>query len=394
MITIPSSLLDPASPVGVHFVPASSAHSPLRIFYPSTSTGSKSEPHAGWFDETGVVAYLEGYLHTIGILQGNSWASRWIVKPWLHVLSFVLPLTWRRLPGVYRDSPPLKGKYPLVVFSHGLTGTGQENSALCASWAQKGMVVVSVWHTDGSSCRVPMADGTIRYYKAPPPITRYDADFRPRQVKHRSDELFQARKFLLETMDNDTDSVLQQIRQVIDATRVVAAGYSFGAATVAHAIVQTVKTNKNSQEECVKSSQSDFQAAIFLDGWFHIDIQESAGIEFEFPQQAFEYLDQNGEWPIPSLYLSSEQFQGYPKLYCATQKLAKAAGTHPIVLPGTGHQNFCDVIFWLPLGILKVLMMGAVGDADPLDAYTEMIERTRSFLQQQLGKPTDVSKEN
>ncbi len=388
MVSIPSTLLDPSSPVGLHFLPATTAHPPLRIFYPSTTNTNTntSLPHqsTGWFDETGVVDYLEGYLHTFGILEGNSWTSRWIVKPWLHLLSLALPLKWLRLPGVYRDSPPRTGKYPLIVFSHGLTGTGQENSALCASWAKEGMVVVSVWHTDGSSCRVPMADGTIRYYEPSPPITQYDAEFRPRQVQQRADELFQARNLML-TKDNDgEDALLQHIRKVIDPTRVVAAGYSYGAATVARAISQMIETTDCSQATIVKPTQLDFQAAIFLDGWFHIDIQKSAGIEFEFPKQAFEHLNQGGEWPIPSLFLMSEQFQGYPKLFSATQKLAAAASTHPIVFPETGHQNFCDIIFWFPFWISKKLMMGAVGQADPLNAYHAIVDQSRAFLQQHM----------
>lgn len=388
MITIPLTLLDPLSPVGVHFLPATSTHPPLRIFYPATHSPSKR--NAGWFDPTSTVDYLEGYLHTFGVLQGNSWASRWIIKPVLHLVSLALPITWLRLPGVYQGSEPstAEEKYPLVIFSHGLTGTGQENSALCASWAKEGMVVASVWHTDGSSCRVTLADGTIRYYESPPPNNRYDPNFRPRQVQQRADELFQVRNFLLEEINDSGDSLLQQLGRIIDPTRVVAAGYSYGAATVARAVIQMLEATKNSCTGSNMNRPHDFQALIFLDGWFHIDMQESAGIEFEFPKQAFDYLEKHDDvWPIPSLYLNSEQFQGYPKLFCATQKLAKGARTQPVVLEGTGHQNFCDVIFWFPTAALRMLMAGSVGYADPLNAYREIVDRTRAFLRQHVGTP-------
>lgn len=379
-------MLDPTNPVGVQFVPASSTHPPLRIFYPINVPDHPSrippQRDVGWFDETGVVNYLEGYFDAFGILQGDSWTSRWIVKPWLLLISYMLPMKWLRLPGVFRDSPPRSpGQYPLVIFSHGLTGTGQENAALCASWAKEGMVVVGVWHTDGSSSHVPLADGTKRYYESPPPITQYDAHFRPRQVQKRAEELFQARQFMLDTSDKSAMPLLQQIRSVIDPNRVAVAGYSYGAATVALTVAQMTS---HSHESSIVSQQLPFQAAIFLDGWFHIDIQESAGIEFEFPVQAFEYVQNNGSWPIPSLFLNSEQFHGYHKLFDATQKLATAAGTQPIVLSGTGHQNFCDVIFWFPTSLLQQLMMGAIGQVDPLKAYQEVVERSTDFLKQHL----------
>jgi len=43
------------------------------------------------------------------------------------------------------------------LFSHGLTGTGEENTILCMEWAKHGYIVVSVHHTDGSSCCVPLS---------------------------------------------------------------------------------------------------------------------------------------------------------------------------------------------------------------------------------------------
>lgn len=235
----------------------------------------------------------------------------------------------------------------------------------------------------------------------------------------------QARQFLLhkpeeqqqeEQQQNDESSLLDEIRDLVDPQRVVAAGYSYGAATVAQTVTQIVKAQQQRQQQekvsasddeqeekkndahssCMQNLGSDFpfQAAMFLDGWFHIDVQKSAGIEFESPPEAFAYIDasdddddnDNNKWPVPSLFVDSQQFQGFSKLFKATKRLARAANTKVTVLANTGHQNFCDVIFWLPLSILQILMMGAVGETDPLKAYQDMLDHTQDFLNEKVGK--------
>jgi hypothetical protein len=61
-------------------------------------------------------------------------------------------------------------------------------------------------------------------------------------------------------------------------------------------------------------------ATILLDGWFYIDVSESAGIEFEFPEPAF----QSG-LKVPAVFINSQSFSGMSKVYQATTKLAKTS---------------------------------------------------------------------
>jgi pimeloyl-ACP methyl ester carboxylesterase len=138
----------------------------------------------------------------------------------------------------------------------------------------------------------------------------------------------------------------------------VAAGFSYGAATAALA------TSTDDQPFC---------GAILLDGWFYIDVSESAGIEYEFPEPAF----QSG-LKVPAVFINSQKFAGMSKLYAATTKLAKTSrhGEEMHVLPGTGHQNFSDVIFWFPKFLLKYF----VGTAHPVDAYREIVHLSSEFL--------------
>jgi hypothetical protein len=135
---------------------------------------------------------------------------------------------------------------------------------------------------------------------------------------------------------------------------------------------------------------SPFSAgAILLDGWFYVDVAKSAGIEFDFPTMAFERLGKIQS--IPCLFLNSQQFTGYPKLWEATGRLA--GEKHPRhVLEGTKHNNFCDLCFWFPTALLRYA--GAIGgpvdvsavgtSVDPREVYQDIIQRTSQFLRQVL----------
>lgn len=242
-------------------------------------------------------------------------------------------------------------KWPVVIFSHGLTGTGQENAVLLSAWARRGFVVVSVHHTDGSSCRVRLPDGSDKFYEHGPSYSNYDPSFRKQQIQHRAKEMKDALSFL------QSNKCPQDIRDSVDPSKAVVAGFSYGAATAALA------TSTDDQPFC---------GAILLDGWFYIDVSESAGIEFEFPEPAF----QSG-LKVPAVFINSQKFSGMSKLYQATTKLAKTSCNGEMhVLPGTGHQNFCDVIFWLPRFFLKPL----IGTAHPVDAYREIVHLSSEFL--------------
>ncbi|KAL7573150.1 hypothetical protein ACA910_018814 [Epithemia clementina (nom. ined.)] len=424
----------PSRLVGVRYFPATAAHAPLRIYYPaaaattvSTTKPTKPRRPVRWFHDLGVFPYLQGYFH-LALAEQGTWTFALALQPLSFFLSWVLPLSYLRIPNAYKDLECVVTKngdddndndndtdtdtdnndnknehnrLPLIVFSHGLTGTGQENQALFVHWAQQGYVVVSVHHTDGSSCRVQLADGTWKYYEKPPKFQHYDATFRPNQIQERAQELLQAYRFLVPSTtsssndsDNDkaaVDSCPQDLQNAIDPNNAVVAGFSYGAATAARVAVM---------------DESPFRAALFLDGWFYIDIgavSEFKHVEFSFPAEAFTNQALSKLASMPTFFLLSQQFQQFPKLLAATQQLATAqndqnqdddsttkkehgddstSNNNLIVLPNTGHQNFCDVVVWFPLWVLKRMLKGMIGDTDPVAVYQEIMDRTTHFLNQ------------
>jgi hypothetical protein len=174
----------------------------------------------------------------------------------------------------------------------------------------------------------------------------------------------------LQSQEEDGDCPTD-IRLILDLNRVVAAGFSFGAATVAQALATTM----------TDGVQPLFCAALLLDGWFHIDVAESAGIEFQFPEEAFQKFGKTG-LPVPSLFIHSQQFQNYSKLFAATQQLAGGEDKQHtvIVIPDTGHQNFCEGIFWIRTWMLKKVMGNALGKAQPHETYRKIIQISSDFL--------------
>ena len=134
---------------------------------------------------------------------------------------------------------------------------------------------------------------------------------------------------------------------------------------------------------------------MLLDGWFYVDVSESANVEFPFPQQAFDETDNNNALKnLPCLFINSEQFTTYPKLWKATKKLvALANGSNSSndkdsdnkrselhVIKDTGHQNFCDAVFWLPTFVLRRVLGKALGSKDPVEAYREIVSVSGDFL--------------
>ena len=361
--------------VGIHYVAASENHPPFRVYYPAQCSANCR--NVGYFEEHSAAFFLQGYWSVLLARQRETLLFR-VGRKLLRFASWFLPLNYLTIPGVYRDAPVAAAAtttttnkpFPLILFSHGLTGTGQENAILLSSWAKQGHVVISVHHTDGSSGRVQLPDGSDLWYDPGPPKSQYDVNFRPRQMEQRVQQLIQARDWLASSKTND-------IRSMVDWNKTIVAGFSYGAATTA---LMAAKK---------ESLLPSLSAVILLDGWFHVDMMESAGIEFEMPQEAFDATATTHLKEIPALFVNSEQFTTYPRLWKATEKLKsqfkKTTGStsthHHHVLPQTNHNNFVDLLFWFPELFLRT--MGAIGAANARQTYVDLVRLTSDFLKEQ-----------
>jgi len=133
-------------------------------------------------------------------------------------------------------------KFPLVLFSHGLSGTMEMYSEICAQIASTGCVVVAVEHEDGTASYAETADGKPVAYKQPAPHAEIPysrqkvINFRTSMLEERVEEL----RGIYDLFSNDDDEdqqhhpqslLMQKIVSVTDPSRLHLAGHSFGGAT-------------------------------------------------------------------------------------------------------------------------------------------------------------------
>lgn len=121
------------------------------VYYP---TGEAQGSSASWWTQGGLGTAATGYAHmALGRkpkLRHGTWLF-WGISCILRAISWVLPLNWAKLPNVYEKAAPPEKAMPVLIWSHGLTGTGEEHGLFAAALAaQQGIVVALVHHSDGS----------------------------------------------------------------------------------------------------------------------------------------------------------------------------------------------------------------------------------------------------
>ena len=372
--------------VGVLDLPSRVSHRPpIRLFFPATVTDSATYPKkANYFIDNRIRYVLEGLLH-VGFARRHTKLFRFVVRPFVWILSLCLPAVEIPETALVTNNESVKYAPPselnlnkekntkqrLVVFSHGLTGTGEENSIFCTSLAKKGYVVASIHHRDGSSSRVPMPDGECKFYEHFPSGESYDPQNRLDQVKARANEMLDTCDWFLnmksDNLQKDEHHVLKDICNHLDERNVIAAGFSYGSST--SALAATIRPKQ-------------FQCAIFLDGWFQIGVP-SKGLDIDFPPDAFA-TETNKGLDIPSLFINSAAFERWKKGYDSTVRLANQvseSGSEMHVIPGTMHQNFTDLLFLVPKWLLrKSPKFFGMGDAHEYNVHELVMNWTFQFI--------------
>lgn len=296
--------------VGVKDFNLETTKAPIRLYYPAIKPETP-EPVRTFRDAT---KFVDGYMWTFS--RNRPWLYG-ALSTFVSLSRFVIPLRYLEIPNASRNAKPEGENLPLVIFTHGLTGTGEENTMLLASIAAHGFVVASIHHTDGSSCFVRTSDGEEIWYVHPNPVD-YSIRFREDQLDHRVKEIMEVRKVMLKHPD---------FKERIDGSQVVASGFSYGGATAALATVRYPKA---------------FSTSVIIDGWFHIDMY---GVNSYFPLDVMK----EKKLPVPAFFLNSAAFMEYK-----TGPMAKqlAAGSpkhrHKVYGRSSMHMLFIDMASWVP----------------------------------------------
>eukprot|EP00035_Acanthoeca_spectabilis_P026049 m.461072 g.461072 ORF g.461072 m.461072 type:complete len:387 (+) comp22200_c0_seq1:158-1318(+) len=343
---------DAQTPAGLRF----------RVFYPG-QPDSTAVP-AGWFTES-LGDALKGHVHTMSPMKSGTTSFALLAPLLKGVANTVIPLAHAALPTAFVDlvpQPPPPSGFPVVVFSHGLTGTGEEQATLFTAWARAGWVVAVVHHTEGSSSRAVLPGGNELYYQHPPGMNGrpgvYPPDYRTVQVERRQAELTSLVQYIVD--DKGLGAKLP-----IENKRVVIGGFSYGAATAALAVAKHPER---------------YAAAILLDGWFNIDLKSikscSSDEQVAFPPLAHE----RGLGSVPALFVGSSEFAGYRAMHKATEELSRKCGpgTETHVLPQTTHFSFMDMVCWL--SVFAPWVYRKMGAHDPEGSYEQLFDLTTAFL--------------
>lgn len=242
--------------------------SSFRLFYPC-QIDTKTTQHIHWLPDP-QSQYLKAYY---SFLQAKPWLAslltwvshqapskvnsadlcRWV--PFLRLIQYTT------IPAI-RDAkllePPSEtnGRWPVMIFSHGLGGSRNAYSHICGSLASHGLVVVAPDHRDGSAPVSFIKDDAksmlkaVEYQYYPHVSTPEVEKGRNEQMKTRCWEIGVVHGALLKidegismtnTQASEADDTLGNFKSRLDIHRtgkISWAGHSFGAAT----IVQFIKS--------------------------------------------------------------------------------------------------------------------------------------------------------
>mmetsp|Transcript_24859 Transcript_24859/g.35066 ORF Transcript_24859/g.35066 Transcript_24859/m.35066 type:complete len:417 (-) Transcript_24859:180-1430(-) len=231
-----------------------------------------------------------------------------------------------------------KGRFPLVIFSHGLGGCMEMYTLLCREIASQGFCVVALEHEDGSGCHAETADGRPILYKRPDdtPYSREKVtNFRRPFLQQRVEETTSAMQYLLSpaSQSNDDEEAMGgRLHRILSATDTSRGchllGHSFGGASM----VMTHKKNQNDKIPILSLS--------VLDPW------------------AFSLEDEvlrHGVKGVPLLSILSESWLTNPET-TQVQQLLRNSDREKVAsfyVPDSVHASFADSVGWLPSFILR-----------------------------------------
>ncbi|WVW85391.1 hypothetical protein I302_107429 [Kwoniella bestiolae CBS 10118] len=327
------------------------------VFYPADSKkgpkGVSWVPQPFWGVVKGYELFLQGKTG-----QASSRGMRWLASTLGYIAGRL------RIP-VHPYAPLLpptasSGKYPLVIFSHGLAGTRHTYSQFCAGLASEGYVVLALEHKDGSGPAVCLSaeegngDGKVLHYIRQGDIKWASGEdkslthFRTLQLDIRSREIYEsyhtfknlitnnslegnnAYNLLSEVGDNkekekDVEKKkawIDNLKEKVDFEDLKLTGHSFGGGTVLH-ILQTPSPDPTNLPPL------PIKHAIALDPWLEpIPLPSSS-------------TKSHPAMP-PILVINSIGFTEWSNHFKRLVGMIKSAQGSLVSIVGVGHQSFSD----------------------------------------------------
>ena len=329
----------------------------MRLYYPT-----HERPPARWRRPLWVptLAYSHGMMHFLFDFGDpkRSWWQRLLARA-AYIGGHVATTLFDTLPVKENAVPRSEKTMPVVIFSHGLAGTRNMYAALCTSLASQGFLVAALEHRDGSaSCASKIDDaGGVKHE----PYVHTDGNFawRLEQIGKRVAELDAA----VAALSNDAPprnafpgsrlDVGTAFRGLVDASRLVAIGHSFGGATVVAATA--------TERPC--ATKTRVRTSVLLDPW-------TAPFGPCGAEDATHPLRAAAAAKVPTLVVNSHGWGAdlTPMYSHATAPWVEAE------VEGTKHQDFSDLGIRMPTVAAKIGMKGSVDAARFFDLKLGLID--------------------
>uniref|UniRef100_A0A672NJS1 Platelet-activating factor acetylhydrolase n=1 Tax=Sinocyclocheilus grahami TaxID=75366 RepID=A0A672NJS1_SINGR len=294
-----------------------------------------------------------------------------------------------KIPAAWNASFKPDGKYPVIIFSHGLGAFRTLYSAICVELASQGFIVAAVEHRDESasatfyfrehaepgtkkhpSCGIakPVSDNLEEVWMYYRPLKPSEIEFplRNKQVKQRADECIRALDILFDiNSGKSVENVLQcdfdlsTMENSMDLCRIAIMGHSFGGATVIECLCKDVK----------------LKCGVALDTWM-----------FPLDEEIFPGVKQ------PIFFINSEKFQWIGNIIRMKKLDSAIFPRKMITIKGTVHQSFPDFTFLTGNWIGRLMKLK--GEIDPHIALDLSNKATLAFLQRHLNMDRDFNQWN
>lgn len=246
----------------------------------------------------------------------------------------------------------LDQKYPIILFSHGLSGMRFQNTALIEELVSYGYVVFAADHSYGANITI-FDDGETAQYRAGK-RRALNAAFLNTIDLSQIDILVRDLSFIIDVIKADSsDSFLSGLP--MDRDRIGVMGHSLGGAVA----VTTMAVD------------SRVGAAMILDGWYAPvpDPVITGGLK-----NPFYHLGQK-QWKDPGNYLRMDRL------------LSHSSGPiYKMLIPGTHHTDFTDMPLFTPFS----LFIGYTKILDPMWLNDLMGTNTRVFFDVYLKDHPDA----
>uniref|UniRef100_A0A8C2BAA7 Platelet-activating factor acetylhydrolase n=1 Tax=Cyprinus carpio TaxID=7962 RepID=A0A8C2BAA7_CYPCA len=316
-----------------------------------------------------------------------------------------------KIPAAWNASFKPDGKYPVIIFSHGLGAFRTLYSAICVELASQGFIVAAVEHRDESasatfyfrehtepgtkkhpSCDIakPVSDNLEEVWMYYRPLKPDENEFplRNKQVKHRAEECIRALDILFDiNSGKSVENVLQcdfdlsTMENSMDLCRIAIMGHSFGGATVIECLCKDVK----------------FKCGVALDTWM-LPLDEEIFPEVKEPiffinSEKFQWIGNiirmkkldSAIFPRKMITIKSVNYFFSPSQDVIQSK--KCASFNCALLcfgRGSVHQSFPDFTFLTGNWIGRLMKLK--GEIDPHIALDLSNKATLAFLQRHLSE--------